>query len=126
MRSRPSAEKTNLALRLSVVRSGPDSIRTGGGTPPISQLHSAGVGSMLPAASTARTRNSCSPNARSVYVTGDGHGWKKPVSAASSSAHWNVTFCALDVKASVAVVLSVTSSGPERIAVSGMIPIVQR
>jgi hypothetical protein len=60
-RSRPSAEKTKVALWLSVLASGPDSMVTGGARPPMFQLWSAGVGSRLPSASLARTAKSCSP-----------------------------------------------------------------
>ena len=59
-------EKTNVALRDSVLAGGPDSIVTGCGTSPISQLHSAGVSSTCsPSGVTARTSSSCSPSGRS-------------------------------------------------------------
>src|ERR687895_500394 len=88
--SRPSAEKSNSAVLLSVVTSGPELIRTGGARPSTLHSHSAGVSSTLPSASTARTRNECSPKTRSLYVTGDEHAVKTRPSAASSSAHSNV------------------------------------
>src|SRR5688500_11884894 len=86
-RSRPLAANTNVAVLLSVVTSGPDEIMGGGAMPEMLQLHSAGVGSTLPAASLARTAKSCSPNTRPVYVFGESHGWKLPASTASSRAH---------------------------------------
>jgi hypothetical protein len=66
VRSRPSAENTNVALRLVVRASGADSMVTAGGMPSMFQMYVAGVGSTSPAASTARTANSCEPNSRSV------------------------------------------------------------
>jgi hypothetical protein len=68
------AVKTKLAVALSVAASGPDSIVTGGGMVPISQLQSAGVGSTSPSASLARTAKSCSPKTRPGYVMPDSHG----------------------------------------------------
>src|ERR687895_1588851 len=59
----PSAANSKLALRISVVRSGPEVMRTGSGMEATSQLHSAGVRSTLPMASTARMRTSYSPGA---------------------------------------------------------------
>jgi hypothetical protein len=58
------ALKTNVAVPLSVLSSGPDSMTTGGGTVPISHSWSAGVGSTWPSASLARTANSWSPKTR--------------------------------------------------------------
>src|SRR5687767_3094846 len=60
-RLRPSAPNTNVAVRFSVVTSGPEVMATAGAGPTTSQLHSAGVASTLPAASFARTAKSCSP-----------------------------------------------------------------
>src|SRR5918992_1266514 len=119
VRFSPSAEKMNRALRSSVVRSGPDSIITCGGMPPISQLHSAGTGSTLPAGSTARTSSSCSPKRRSLYVVVCPHGRKKRFSVISSSEHSNLTSGMFAPKTNVAVVSSVTSCGPESMNVSG-------
>src|SRR5918992_5754150 len=117
--SRPFAPKTNWAVLLSVVTSGPELIRTGGARPSTLHSHSAGVRSTLPSASTARTRNECSPKTRSLYVTGDEHAVKTPASAASSRAHSKVAFCTLDTNLNVAVLLSVGSAGVLMIAVSG-------
>ena len=79
----PSASNSKRAERSLVVRSGPAVISTGSGIAPTSQLHSAGVRSTLPAPSTARARNSCSPGARSVRMTGFTQGRKNRSSAAS-------------------------------------------
>src|ERR671914_1264984 len=109
--SRPFASKTNSAVLLSVVTSGPELIRVGGARPSTLHSHSAGTRSTLPSASTARTRNECSPKTRSLYVTGDVQGVKTPASAASSRAHSKVTFSRLDSNVNVAELLSVGSAG---------------
>ena len=60
-RLRPSAEDSNVALVLSVLRAGFDVISTGGAAALTFQSSSAGVGSTWPSASTARTAKECSP-----------------------------------------------------------------
>ena len=116
----PSAAKTNSALVLSVVTSGPDVMVVVGAMPSALQLHSAGVGSTLPAASLARTAKSCSPQSRFVYVCGEAHGMKPPLSTPSSSAHSKVAPWMFDWNLKVASLPSVGSAGPLRMAVSGM------
>jgi hypothetical protein len=76
----------------------------------------AGVGSRLPALSLARTKKSCSPSVRPVYVIPDSQVEKE---AWSSKAHSKVASGWSEVKANVASVLSVGSVGPESIVVSG-------
>jgi hypothetical protein len=61
VRLRPSAEKTNVALVLSVLASGLDVISTGGAGVFTFQSYSAGVGSTWPSPSVARTAKECSP-----------------------------------------------------------------
>jgi hypothetical protein len=64
-------ENSKFALVSLVVASGPESIVVLGGVKSaISHENSAGVGSTLPSASLARTKKSCSSNARSVYSSG--------------------------------------------------------
>lgn len=79
------------------------------------QVCSAGLGSTLPAASTARTRNSCVPKRRFEYVLGD-------VQAANgdlSKLHWKVASFSLDTKEKAAVVLFAGLAGADVIRVSG-------
>ena len=108
-------EKVNVALRLSVTTSGVWPSVTGGGTSPISQLHSAGVSSTSPPAVRARTSNSCSSLIRPVYVVWASHGDQ---SAASSSMHSNVTPGKSEENSNSAVVLSVASGGATSMKVS--------
>ena len=61
------AENSKIALVASVELSGPEStVVSGGVSSTIVQAWLAGVGSTLPASSTARTSNVCSPGARVV------------------------------------------------------------
>ena len=59
----------------------------------------AGVASVLPAASVARTETLCAPSASAVVV----HGLVQLAHAAESSWHWNVDPLSLEVKAKVGV-----------------------
>ena len=82
------------------------------------QLHVAGVGSMLPASSTARTASVCGPAARPVKTDGTGQAvnW-----AAPSSLHWKVASGSSLSKAKVAVALVVVADGPNTIVVCGSV-----
>src|ERR671915_562992 len=79
------AWKVNVAEVLSVSRSGPLRIVVSGGGV-TRQLWTAGVPSMLPAASIARTRSWCTPTARSMSCSGEVH----ELYDAPSSEHWKV------------------------------------
>jgi hypothetical protein len=75
----------------------------------------AGVGSVLPAGSVARTWKSCRPGASPVYGRGEVHA----VKGAPSRAHSNVDPVSLAEKMNVAVVMLVGWSGRESMVVSG-------
>src|ERR687895_652785 len=84
------AEKRNCAVVLAVGSAGPESIVVTGGTVSRGrvtvQLWFAGVGSMWPSASVARTATLWKPIARPVYSTGD----VQVANGPPSSAHSNV------------------------------------
>ena len=67
-------EKSNVAVVEFVAAGGPLTIVVSGGVPSTVHVRDAGVGSTLPAASTARTSKVCEPSARPVKVTGSVHG----------------------------------------------------
>jgi uncharacterized protein len=75
----------------------------------------AGVGSALPAASSARTANVWSPAASGGAVSGDAQAAKAP----SSRLHWNVAPATGEANAKVGEAFVVTPGGPETIMVSG-------
>ena len=75
----------------------------------------AGVGSALPAASVARTRNRWSPSASPLTTRGDVHEAKAP----PSSEHSNVEPASSDENVNVPPVAVVGLSGPLSIVVSG-------
>ena len=77
----------------------------------------AGVGSVLPATSVARTSKVCEPSARFVYVTGDAQLVKVP----PSRLHAKVEPPSLAVTVKVAVSRSVVHDGPDAIVVSGAV-----
>ena len=109
-----------MALVLLVVAAGaPEpSVVCGGvvsGGESIVQPKLAGVASVLPSASMARTANVCWPTARPVYCAGVSHS----ANAAPSSAHSNVESTSVAVKVNVALVAEVGSSGADEIVVSG-------
>jgi hypothetical protein len=63
------AEKVKLAVVSAVVSAGPESIVVSGGVVSLArtvQVYEAGVGSTLPASSSARTSKVCDPTARSA------------------------------------------------------------
>src|SRR5688572_13306734 len=76
------------------------------GAEPTVQTWVAGVGSGLPAGSTARTRNVCVPTARSGYGFGEAH----DAQFAPSSAHWNVAVASSLENVKVALVRTVIGS----------------
>ena len=75
----------------------------------------AGVGSVFPAASVARTLNAWVPGARSETVCGEAHAAYAP----PSNRHWNVPPVSVETKANVAWVPATVPLGPEVIVVSG-------
>src|SRR5918999_4484952 len=110
-------ENANVGVRSSVRSAGYTSIVVVGAVmTPISQLYEAGVASRLPSAPRARTKNSCSPIGRPVYVCPELHG-SKPRSL--SSEHSNVAPGWFAWKVNVADVASVSGAGPVRIVDSG-------
>jgi hypothetical protein len=72
----------------------------------------------LPSRSVTRTRNSCRPTARPVYVFGEEHG----ENAVPSSEQSYVVPRSLEENSKVALVLTVVRSGPESIVDSGGVP----
>jgi hypothetical protein len=87
----------------------------GGGGAEIVQRCSAGVGSVFPARSVARTRKTWSPAAGPSYVRGETHSSK----AEPSSEQVKVECRSLDENLNVAVVSVVGLLGPELIVVCG-------
>lgn len=95
-------EKVNVASVLSVASSGPERMDVSGGAKTV-QLYVAGVGSMLPFVSLARTINSCSPTERFVSCIGA----TQELKDGPSNAHSKVEPGLLDENVKSAVVLSV-------------------
>src|ERR671923_278204 len=81
----------------------------------IVQLLEAGVWSVLPAWSVARTEKVWEPELKPEYVWGEEHGSKLP----ESSWHSNVALGSSEEKVNVASVEVVVPEGPESIVVSG-------
>src|SRR6266511_4731011 len=75
----------------------------------------AGLASMFPAASWARTSNAWSPLVSGPTVVGDVHAANAP----ASSLHWKVDPASLDENANVGVLSLVEPDGPEVIVVCG-------
>ena len=97
------AEKVNAALVEATVPSGPESIMVSGGVDSmIVHVLLAGVSSMFPATSIARTSKLCSPIERSWYSIGEVHLRQ----SAPSSEHSKVDSGSLDENVNVAVVLT--------------------
>ena len=88
----------------------------GGATVSTVQLRVAGVGSALPAASRARTRNVCAPSARPEYVFGLVQAAKPP----PSSSHSKPAPASLE-KVKIASAEPTVPTGPESIVVSGAV-----
>src|SRR5919106_2426348 len=87
----------------------------GSGQATICQRRLAGVGSALPAASTARTENRCRPTRSRFSVRGELHG----LHLRRSSLHSKRTPGSLAVKRNLAVRRAVLRFGPLTIVVSG-------
>ena len=81
------------------------------------QLRVAGVGSVFPAASVARTSKTCAPSESSVYVAGE----EQPAKVPAPSRHSNVEPVSLEVKLKAAEVEFVGSAGAEPIVVFGAV-----
>ena len=79
----------------------------------------AGLASVLPAASVARTSTVCEPAARPTKSFGEAQGSHGPVPG--SSWHSNVEPPSSAVKAKVALLALVGSVGPETMVVSGAV-----
>ena len=100
----PKVEPVSVALKAKVAVSevampdGPASIVVSGGVVSTVQVRLAGVGSVLPAGSVARTVNVCEPSARPLYVWGEVHA----VSAPPSSVQPKVEPVSVALKAKVA------------------------
>jgi hypothetical protein len=77
----------------------------------------AGLSSVFPAASVARTRSSCAPSPRPVYSFGEAH----DTNAAPSSEHSNVAPASLAARVRLAEVLVVLAAGPDGIVVCGAV-----
>jgi hypothetical protein len=109
--------KVNVAAVIVDVPAGPDVIVVSGGVvSDACTVHDwlAGLGSRLPAASRACTRNSCEPG-ETVYETGEEQG----LNPAWSSEHSKLEPVSLDVNVKVAPVLVVVAGGPEAMVVWG-------
>jgi hypothetical protein len=116
----PSLEvKPKLALELVLKAGGPAVMVVFGGAVSagdwIVQVWLAGVGSVLPAGSVARTWKVWEPSARAVYSCGLAQGAK----AASSRAHWKLEPASLEVKPKLALVLVVDVGGAAVMVVFG-------
>ena len=106
----------NVAVE-SIVSSGGKPVIVVTGGPSTVHVYDAGVGSWLPEASTARTRNVCDPAVSSRRFVGDSQSAK----AAPSSEQSNVEPIWVDVNANVACGLRVVAGGCSVIVVSGAV-----
>jgi hypothetical protein len=108
---------SKLALVEFVGFTGDDVIVVLGG--PVSTVHvrAAGVGSVFPTASVARTCTVWLPSARPVYVLG----LVQAANAPASSLHWNVLLASVEVNEKLALVAFVGLTGPSVIVVSGAV-----
>ncbi|HEX6618804.1 MAG TPA: hypothetical protein VF024_04050 [Solirubrobacteraceae bacterium] len=75
----------------------------------------AGVASVLPAASVARTETLCAPSARAPVV----HGLVQSAQAPASTRHSKTEFASVAVNAKLGVLSVVVPVGPDVMAVSG-------
>jgi hypothetical protein len=108
-------ENVKLALVLLVTAGGPESIAVCGALESTVQLWAAGLASVLPAGSVARTWKVCGPELRPVYGLGE----VQAVKAAPSSEHWKLEPVSLDENVKFAPVLFDSAGGPESIVVCG-------
>ena len=81
------------------------------------QFRSAGVWSMFPAWSTARTLKVCGPWPNELYVAGEVHEAYEP----PSIRHWNVAPPSFELNWKVADVDETVPLGPVKIVVSGAV-----
>ena len=103
------------AAVLTVVAGGPAVMIEPGGVVSTAHVWTAGVASVLPARSVARTRSSCDPTARPVYCLGE----LQALKAAPSSEHSNVEPASSELKPKLAVVLELAAPGFAPIVVCG-------
>ena len=117
------AAKTKVGVLSLVGPSGPEPIVVSGGVMSDAgaevtvNVRVAGDGSVLPAASVARTDTECGPSLSAVVV----HGVVQSSHAAESRRHSKADASSLELKAKVGVLLLVVSAGPELIVVSGAV-----
>ena len=107
--------KLKLAEVELVAVGGADVIVVSGGTLSMTQGWLAGVGSVFPAGSVARTSSAWAPTESPEYVAGLVQDVKVP----PSRLHWNVDPASLEVKVKAAPVLLLGLGGPEVTVVSG-------
>src|ERR671915_595182 len=108
--------KWNEALVLVVVAGGACEIVVCGAAVSTVIARLAGVASVLPAASVARTSNVCAPLASAAVVCGE----VQAANAEVSTRHWNVAPASLE-NANVGVASDVRPFGPESIVVCGAV-----
>ena len=94
---------------------GPESMFVSGGIVSTVKLRVAGVGSVLPAESVARTENVCRPSGSALYATPE----TQAVNGAPSRLQANVEPVSVELKPNEALVLFTVPDGPEVIVVSG-------
>ena len=111
-----SEVRTNVAEVISVASSGP-AVMVASGGPSTVQGWLAGVGSVLPAASTARTSRTWSPSVTALSA----YGLEQVAHEPSSRRHSKPAPRSADENVNAAVVAVVTAAGPLSIAVSGAV-----
>ncbi len=111
------AVKENVGVLSLVVPVGPAVIVVSGGVVSTLNARLAGVGSVLPAVSVARTSNVCAPSASAAVV----NGVVQAANAPASTRHWNVDPASVAVKENVGVLSLVVPVGPAVIVVSGAV-----
>jgi hypothetical protein len=109
------ASKVKVAFVWLVGVGGPEVIVVFGAVRSITQVKLAGDGSVLLAASVARTSKVCVPAAKPVKF----RGLVQAANAAVSNRHWNVLPASFDVNEKLAVVAVVTAAGLPVMLVSG-------
>src|SRR3954454_10855996 len=116
-----SAEKPNVGVLSAVVEpsAGPESIVVSGAPRSTSKLRLAGVASVLPALSVARTAKVWRPAERLGVVKGEAQALK----AAPSTEHSNVELASSEENSKVGVAVAIVepSAGPESIVVWGFV-----
>ena len=109
------AKNVNCGVVWRVVPLGPSSIAVFGAAVSTVNDRLAGVGSVSPAASVARTVKVCVPSASVASVRGDVHDPK----ASLSTRHSNVVLASLEENVNVGVAMLIAPLGPLSITVSG-------